>query len=40
MLDGELEASGLRLPKRRAWYTHQGDRHLGTDTLTALADWP
>ena len=36
VLDGELEAAGLRLPKRRAWYTHEDDRHLGTDVLTAL----
>ncbi len=39
VLDGELEASRMRLPKRRAWYTHQGDRHLGTDTLTTLEGW-
>ncbi|MEM7356043.1 MAG: DUF6503 family protein [Acidobacteriota bacterium] len=36
VLDGEHQATGLRLPRSRAWYTHQGDRHLGTDTLTAL----
>lgn len=36
LLEGELEAEGLRLPKSRAWYTHQGDRHLGTDILTAI----
>ncbi len=24
------------LPKSRVWYTHQGDRHLGTDVLTAI----
>ena len=36
LLEGELEAAGLRLPKSRAWYTHQDDRHLGTDVLTAL----
>ena len=36
VLEGEHDAEGLRLPKRRAWYTHQGDRHLGTDTLIGL----
>ncbi len=36
LLEGELEANGLRLPKSRAWYTHQDNRHLGTDVLTAL----
>lgn len=36
LLDGELEAAGLRLPKSRAWYTHQDDRHLGTDVLATL----
>ncbi len=34
--DGEVAAEGLRLPKSRAWYTHQGDRHLGTDVLTVI----
>ncbi len=36
LLEGEFEAAGMRLPKSRAWYTHQDDRHLGTDVLTAL----
>ena len=36
VLDGELEAAGLRLPKSRAWYIHKEDRHLGTDVLVAL----
>ncbi|MEM1205821.1 MAG: DUF6503 family protein [Acidobacteriota bacterium] len=36
VLSGELAAAGMRLPSERAWYTHQGDRHLGTDTLTAI----
>ncbi len=36
LLDGERAAGGLKLPAERAWYTHQGDRYLGTDTLVAL----
>lgn len=36
LLDGEVAAAGMRLPKSRTWYTHQGDRLLGTDTLLAL----
>jgi hypothetical protein len=35
-LNGEVEASGLRLPAVRAWYTNAEDRLLGTDTLRAL----
>jgi hypothetical protein len=26
----------LRLPRERTWYTHQGDRLLGTDTLVRM----
>ncbi len=37
VLEGVHESAGLRLPKQRAWYTHQEDRHLGTDTLTAIS---
>jgi hypothetical protein len=36
VLEGETEGDGLRLPKSRTWYTHQGDRLLGTDTLLAF----
>ena len=36
VLDGERESHGMRLPESRAWYTHQDDRHLGTDILTSL----
>ncbi len=39
VLEGEHAAAGLRLPARRAWYTHQDERHLGTDVLTALEPW-
>lgn len=35
-LQGELEAGGLRIPARRSWYTHQGDRYLGEDILIAV----
>jgi len=35
-LDGEIEAHGMRLPARRAWYTHGDGKHLGTDSLVAL----
>lgn len=31
-----LSADGMRLPKVRTWYTHQDDKLLGTDTITAL----
>ncbi len=31
------EASGLRLPKIRAWYFNRDDSHLATDTITAMA---
>lgn len=36
VLDGELEAHGMRLPRTRAWYTHQEERHLGTDILVGV----
>jgi len=36
VLEGEIEGAGIRLPKSRTWYTHQGDRLLGTDTLLAF----
>jgi len=35
-LEGEIEGAGLRLPKSRAWYKHQGGDHLGTDILISL----
>ncbi len=37
LLDGEVVAEGLRLPKRRTWITHADDRTLGTDILLAIA---
>lgn len=33
LLEGETSVGSLRLPARRSWYTHQGDRFLGTDRL-------
>ncbi len=36
VLEGEVEAAGLRLPKSRSWYTHHDDRLLGTDTLLEI----
>lgn len=35
-LEGVQEGAGLRLPRARAWYTHEADKHLGTDTLVAI----
>ncbi|MEO1368819.1 MAG: hypothetical protein AAFX50_16715, partial [Acidobacteriota bacterium] len=37
VLEGEHAAHGMRLPEGRAWFTHQGDRHLGTDRLLRLS---
>jgi hypothetical protein len=37
VLEGEVSAGGLKLPKARTWYTHGDDRILGTDTLTDLS---
>jgi hypothetical protein len=36
ILEGRIEAKGLRLPRSRAWYTNAEDRYLGTDTLLSL----
>jgi hypothetical protein len=36
VLAGEIEADGMKIPARRAWYTHADDRHLGDDVLTAI----
>jgi hypothetical protein len=35
-LEGETEGAGLRLPRERAWYTHEKDEYLGTDTLIGI----
>ena len=40
VLEGEHEAHGMRLPQSRAWYTHQDDRHLGTDILQGVRSCP
>jgi len=36
VLDGELEAAGMRLPKSRRWLTHGDNRWLGTDHLREI----
>lgn len=36
LLDQQLEAAGLRIPRVRAWYTNADERYLGTDTLESL----
>jgi hypothetical protein len=36
LLEGEVAADGMRLPKRRTWITHGDERLLGTDTLLAI----
>jgi hypothetical protein len=33
LLEGEAEVGGMRLPKRRSWYTNKERRFLGTDIL-------
>ena len=35
-LRGVQEGAGLALPRTRAWYTHQDDKYLGTDTLMSI----
>jgi hypothetical protein len=39
--DGEIvdDASGLRLPKTRAWFYNADSNHLATDTITAVDTW-
>jgi len=36
--EGEVvdEATGVRLPKTRAWYYNDGDGHLATDDITSI----
>ena len=36
LLEGIFEVDGMRLPKRRTWYTNKEDKLLGTDTLKNL----
>ncbi len=36
LLEGEIEAAGLRLPAIRSWYTNAEERYLGTDRLELL----
>jgi len=34
LLSGEENASGIKMPKTRAWYYNKDDKYLGTDVLT------
>jgi len=34
ILTGEETASGIKMPKTRAWYYNKDDKYLGTDVLT------
>ncbi len=36
VLEGEVGAAGVRLPRRRTWYTHSEDELLGTDELVSI----
>ncbi len=36
LLSDELQYEDIRLPQKRTWYTHQGDRLLGTDILDSI----
>lgn len=38
VLTEEASGAGLKLPRVRKWYTHQGDRYLGTDTILSIAE--
>jgi hypothetical protein len=40
LLEGELESEGLKIPARRAWYTHGDNRYLGEDVLIDLEILP
>ena len=33
LLSDEVEISGIKMPKDRAWYYNKGDKYLGTDLL-------
>ena len=34
LLEGEAKVGNMRLPRIRKWYTNQGEKHLGTDSIT------
>lgn len=36
VLEGEHVSQEMRLPESRAWFTHQENRHLGTDILQSV----
>ena len=37
LLSGETSYKSVRLPKKRAWYTHKEDKFLGADILETLS---
>ncbi len=40
LLEGEVEVEGVKIPRRRSWYTNAEDRHLGDDLLVELEITP
>ena len=36
VLEGLIEANGMRLPRHRRWYVNEDDRFLGADEIVAL----
>lgn len=36
VLEGETDIEGMRIPKRRSWYTNAEGRHLGDDILVDI----
>lgn len=36
LLDGELDAHGVKIPQSRKWITHKDDKVLGTDKVVKL----
>ena len=37
LLNGEVKANGVRLPKERKWYYNKDDKFLGTDIINKLS---
>lgn len=33
LLENETSVGALRIPAKRHWYTHQGNRYLGSDEI-------
>ncbi|MFQ5702726.1 MAG: DUF6503 family protein [Gemmatimonadales bacterium] len=40
VLEGVVESNGLRVPRRRSWYTNKDDRFLGSDEIRSIALLP